>query len=101
MSAPLLLDEGSPITGTIALFKILVIAVVYVAALYFLLHNWRTSEQKPIGVVLSCLLVFVGVRTWPKDYSWESHTSSDYVLLFFLCTPIVVAILVYLFSRRK
>jgi hypothetical protein len=97
----LLLDEGSPITETIKFVKFLLVVFLYALSFFFLFYNRRTSELKPIGVGLALLLAYVGFRSWPNTYSWEGHTAWDYLVVFFLCLPMMAAGLVYALTSKS
>lgn len=96
----LLLSEDY-FSGLIGLFKVAVVACLYALAFFFLFHNRRTSELKPIGVGLALLLAYIGFRTWPDTYSWEGHTSADYLLVLLLCIPLMAAGLVYALTSKS
>lgn len=87
--ALLLLDEGAPITGAIWLFKALGVLVLFGLSFFFLLYKHRTSERKPLGVMLAVLLAYIGLRQWPTHFSYESTKVADYVLVFVLCIGVV------------
>ncbi|GAA4386854.1 hypothetical protein [Hymenobacter koreensis] len=101
MYAMLLLDEGSSITATIGLFKLLFIVILYATSLYFLLHNWRKSELKPIGLIIAFILAFIGYRSWPVPDMNRTDNTDQYLTVFFLCVPLVVAGFVYFLSRNS
>jgi cyanate permease len=64
--ALLLLDEGSAITLAVGLLKAVPVVVLYGASFYFLLHNRRMSEQKPLGLLLALVLAGIGLYMWPE-----------------------------------
>lgn len=101
MYALLLLDEGSPIRFGVLLVKAIPLGALYVTALYFLFHNMRTSESKPIGVGIACLLAFIGFRLRYDTYEGGEASDPNYSLVFLLCIPLITAGFIYFFLRNS
>jgi hypothetical protein len=99
--AILLLDEGSPITGAIFLLKAIPVVLMYGAAFYFLLHNRRTSESKPVGVMLAIALAAIGIRIWPEDRLYVEYSYSALFAAVLLFLPLLTAAMVYFFARNS
>jgi hypothetical protein len=99
--AILLLDEGSPITGAIFLLKAIPVVLMYGAAFYFLLHNRRMSESKPVGVMLALVLAGIGIRIWPEDRLYEEYSYSALFAAGLLFLPLLAAAWVYLFTQNS
>ena len=83
------------------LFKAIPTAILYGLALYFLLNKWRTSESKPIGVMLACFVAYIGFRCWPEPDIYGAPSASDYFLVFFLCIPLLTAVFIYLLVGKS
>ncbi|RSK44324.1 hypothetical protein [Hymenobacter perfusus] len=99
MYSILLLSEDY-FSGLIFLFEALVTAALYGLALFFLLYKRRTSKLKPIGVGLACVLAVIGLRAWPEPNLRGGYSTSEYVLVLFLCMPLMVSGIVYFSSRN-
>jgi hypothetical protein len=104
MYALLLLDEGSPITGTIWLFKAVVTIILFVGALRLTWKSRRTSGVNPFGLAIAGLLAAFGVGNWPEQDAYGVYSNESYFVVSFLFTPLMVAgvtYLVYLIFYRK
>lgn len=98
--ALLLLDEGSAITLAVFLLKAIQVVLLYGAAFYFLLHNRRRSERKPLGVMMAVLLAAMGVHIWPERALYEEYSYSSLFAACLLFVPLLTAVLVYGFAPK-
>lgn len=99
--ALLLLDEGSAITLAVGLLKAVPVVVLYGASFYFLLHNRRTSEQKPLGLLLALVLAAIGLYRWPERMLYEEYSYSTLFMACLLFLPLLVAAFVFTCAAQE